>query len=323
MRILGFLVACLDASLVGCSLWETESVVFHGERLIAEGETDPEAYLGLALDVALAGDEVFIADVRDPGVKVYDRFGQFRRRIGRVGPGPGEWRTPPAAIRVRGDTLVVLEGTRLRFLDVRSGQEFRVIELRQIPPYLPAFDYRDGHLIYSLLPIVELESLVRSRWPGGEAEFGEPKYLRRFPEAVRRMEYNAVLMCLTEDGGVYLAFREFNEVGRYSADGTRRSRFRVPDLARTGRRNETGLLVSPPVLIADLEPVGSRVAVLVYPLTRIVEMGAGGELRREVRLDHPINAMAWDRVLDVVYGVSGAELYRFEAAVFATMTARP
>ncbi len=63
-------------------------------------------------DVALIRDEVWVLDIGDAELRVYGLDGGYRRTIGGRGEGPGEFQSPNS-IEVRGDTVMVIGGSRL------------------------------------------------------------------------------------------------------------------------------------------------------------------------------------------------------------------
>ncbi|MFQ5764357.1 MAG: NHL repeat-containing protein [Rhodospirillales bacterium] len=58
--------------------------------------------------IAVAGDEVFVADARNGRIQVFDLDGNFKRQFGRPGDGPGELGRP-MNLAVAGDALYVPE----------------------------------------------------------------------------------------------------------------------------------------------------------------------------------------------------------------------
>ncbi len=61
----------------------------------------------------LPGDTLVVADTRMRTVRLYDSGGAFVRQIGRIGDGPGEFRSPGVGL-ARGDTLYVFDGASPR-----------------------------------------------------------------------------------------------------------------------------------------------------------------------------------------------------------------
>jgi len=57
-------------------------------------ETTPESFISYIYKIQTKDDKIFILDIRNPSILIFDMSGKFIRRIGRVGNGPGEYIEP-------------------------------------------------------------------------------------------------------------------------------------------------------------------------------------------------------------------------------------
>ena len=84
---------------------------------IGASETDPRDQLARVIDAASLPDgRIVVLDLGLPGVRLYSPDGRWIRDLGRVGDGPGEYRSPKALVAV-GNDVVVLDavGRLLRY----------------------------------------------------------------------------------------------------------------------------------------------------------------------------------------------------------------
>src|SRR3990167_7999181 len=73
-----------------------------GEKGSAAGQfNDPTG-------IAVAGDEVFVADSRNGRIQVFDSSGRYKRQFGTPGKGPGQLGRP-MNLTIQGDALYVAE----------------------------------------------------------------------------------------------------------------------------------------------------------------------------------------------------------------------
>ncbi len=85
------------------------------EHLIRIGDTDGPGLLGRPdLAFRTSSGQWLVVDIYDPGLKVYDAAGDFVRKIGRRGQGPGEFELPMALHETPGDSIEVADVALLR-----------------------------------------------------------------------------------------------------------------------------------------------------------------------------------------------------------------
>jgi hypothetical protein len=105
--------------------------------------------IGSVASVALWGDRFVIADAMQSNVKLFDRSGTWTQTVGRVGDGPGEFRTPLAAFPHTDGRLIVLDAMgRVAWFDSTGA----FVAGWSTPPSLPhslALDPDRGGIIIS------------------------------------------------------------------------------------------------------------------------------------------------------------------------------
>lgn len=100
----------------------TDSVVWPIDRRDVGAADNAEH--GLLGTVATAGGYIVAADGQAASLAIFDRTGEFIRRSGRSGQGPGEFASISALLPYRGDSVVVYDGMmqRLTVAPVAGGE---------------------------------------------------------------------------------------------------------------------------------------------------------------------------------------------------------
>ncbi|MCX6564290.1 MAG: 6-bladed beta-propeller [Candidatus Aminicenantes bacterium] len=109
------------------------SVDFQDEYVITSVDTGPKHLLVTPYRMALDGQKrLYVLDLKESDVKVFDEKGHLVRVIGRLGEGPGEL-DAPSGIAIRGNELAVscTAARRLTFFDVRDGSYLRMIRMAE------------------------------------------------------------------------------------------------------------------------------------------------------------------------------------------------
>ncbi len=94
------------------------------EDLAVGGEEDTDYVFADISSIAVADDgTIFVLDVRDKNIKVFDRDGKFLRAFGKAGQGPGELALP-ISIHINGQGEVVVVDARRCLTFFRPSGEF-------------------------------------------------------------------------------------------------------------------------------------------------------------------------------------------------------
>lgn len=114
-------------------------------RISGSGVAGAESFVGLAGAESLSDGGIVVGDKQLVQVVLFDSVGRFARTIGRKGRGPGEYREVDA-IRLRGDTIVVIDGRTAAHLYLASGSWLLSRRLPTVGGYLtnPAIGYMGG-----------------------------------------------------------------------------------------------------------------------------------------------------------------------------------
>jgi len=164
--------------------------------------------------------DIYVADGKQNAILKFDKDGTFIKTYGRSGEGPGDLNLPLDIEIDKSDNLHILDQGNMRIQVfnfqgdyVKSFKIFRpylCFEIFNGKYYLPKWDTTDaednvidilddnGHLMGAIADQIDMGSVVKERWA-------------RHP----RMSY----ISINQKGEIYLAWRFFAEVQKYSADG--------------------------------------------------------------------------------------------------------
>ena len=151
-------------------------------RIGAEDRGEPYQFDGIRGVVRLADGRIAVANGTPPEVRVFDEAGEFVKRLGRRGPGPGEFSSVAQLISLGGDTVAAVDGMveggafkRLRFTvnggyvdsrpSPRATAALREVELRPTEGIEEYF--RDGAGLLAARPYAD-SSMYDRRHPTGE-----------------------------------------------------------------------------------------------------------------------------------------------------------
>ena len=117
-------VAWLTAAVLAASCGHRAGDGAVVPRVVGAFEPPPSGYFWAPVDVAVAGDRVWVLDAGAGRIFAYDLRGRYRGAMGRKGRGPGELQDP-LALGVAGDSLWVLDvgNGRIEYF-ARSGRQF-------------------------------------------------------------------------------------------------------------------------------------------------------------------------------------------------------
>lgn len=192
-------------------------------------DADDEYFLYRPAAVAVDHkDNLYILDMDEPHVKVFDHNGKFLRSFGNKGSGPGEFMLPTSLTLDQNENLWILD-VRRHYITVLTpkGDFLRESYIVTDKGWIPHFIVRDdGNLlggttsglrwarrgdVYDdpIMKIVDQKSrLIRG--------FGEP---RRYKDPTMAKTANAVYFALDKDENIWAAFLYQNRIEKYSSEG--------------------------------------------------------------------------------------------------------
>jgi hypothetical protein len=95
-------------------------------------ETTSESLIAFPFDLCVSGDEIFIAS-RNNEIKVFDMQGKYRRSIGRLGDGPGEYRTVACLFPHGRSEIGVYDWSNLRLTLFSRGGDYQMSAVLGMP----------------------------------------------------------------------------------------------------------------------------------------------------------------------------------------------
>lgn len=138
--------------------------------IIGEGG-GPEYELARVLKASRYSGGYVVTTLLPPAIRVYDERGRFQRRIGRVGDGPGEFRSPSFVWVGNSDELIVydpalrrityfgIDGGVLRTVRYRAGGSFRAGDRR---PRVVLDRFSDGSFLTVVDAVLPSQTADRS-----------------------------------------------------------------------------------------------------------------------------------------------------------------
>jgi hypothetical protein len=110
---------------------KTADSLFAVSRII-DLETRAESLIAFPFDLCVSGEEIFVAS-RNNEIKVFDMEGKYRRTIGRLGDGPGEYRTISALFPHGNGEIGVYDWSNLRLTLFSREGEYRMSAVLGMP----------------------------------------------------------------------------------------------------------------------------------------------------------------------------------------------
>jgi hypothetical protein len=171
---------------------------------------------------------LYILDMEEPNVKVFDRNGKFVRSFGNEGSGPGEFILPTSLTLDHEGNLWILDVKR-HYITILTpqGEFLRESYIEVDNGWIPHFIIRsDGNLLGGTTrglrwarqgdvyddPVMKVVD-QRGRLIQG---FGEP---RRYKDPTMAKTANAVYFALDRDENIWVTFLYQNRIEKYSSDG--------------------------------------------------------------------------------------------------------
>lgn len=181
---------------------------------------------------------VYVADVGDHQVKVFDSEGKHVRNLGRKGQGPGEF-IGPIGVTVAGSTLVVADETKLSLWTL-DGEHIAAVATRSLAPS-DLFGLTDGTVIVGYPALDESKGLQTSKFARWDQEAQELTVYPtlQIPALVfypsRSSEGRTTVgtgmtwpsVAAGRDGDVFLTQSDEYQVLAFNAEGTPRWALRV------------------------------------------------------------------------------------------------
>jgi len=214
----------------GAGLWRgSRKLEFRRLATIGNVERDSNDVLADPRDIAVDEEgRIYINDFKDNCVKVFDSTGQFVRRIGRKGEGPGELIGPSFVdIDARGRLYVVSVRPNRLSVYTTGGQFLHSFRLSTLFPVGMVVQPLTGAIFFAASPPLHFEGQVRHNdiifkfsSVGDElASFCERPILG---QTSRGYQYSAGLVSLLAEGSVICALSYPYRVEVYSSDGALR-----------------------------------------------------------------------------------------------------
>lgn len=198
---------------------QISTIITHTSPILAIDNEEPNYFIskpnGLAVDER---DNMYIADMQNNCIMVYDSAGYFLKKIGRAGQGPGEFMIP-VDVAIAREKLFVLEAENFRvsILDLEGNfiRSFRVEPLTSDQKIAVS---KDGNIICLNEPSPKTYSLFTFYDCSG-------KVVRRFGELftpedrTQKSEMNTVCFDFDHNGNLYVFFRYRPEIRKYDMHG--------------------------------------------------------------------------------------------------------
>jgi hypothetical protein len=166
---------------------------------------------------------IFISDQKWGHIFQFDSSGNFLKKIGRKGQGPGEF-INPYCINLTKDFLIVSDtnGRKIRFFD-RDGNYSRSIKV--LKPYFEIVADADGFIYASPLRMNKESLLIDVLDHDGHLihSFGKP----RFGDETNWNIPNMLKLAMNSKGDLFAAYEHFSIVCKYSRKGELLAVYRI------------------------------------------------------------------------------------------------
>jgi tetratricopeptide (TPR) repeat protein len=236
--------------------------------------------------IKMGGDldgNIFASDRRNCAVYKFNRMGEFMTQIGGRGRKEGQFLAPYNLVVGRADLIIHDEKKRrLEYFNL-LGSPIKSQKINDLEDFVI-----DGkNRVYAAHPVQDKGSpLVTVYSPDGKkAEFGEPL---SFTHSLRVL--NSRSLALNEDGDLFVAFKYFPIVRKYSNDEGLVAEYRIENPIMEAKENYNLQLIGKGValktqrvgyraIIIDVEALGEKLYVLSHvPRLEISEMDGDGNI---------------------------------------------
>jgi hypothetical protein len=229
---------------------------------------------------------IYVSDSKAHRIIKFDSSGNFSLQFGRHGQGPGEFDYGPFGIMATKNFIVVNETGRFQFFDENGNyiKSFKIYKTyREI-----AVD--DDRLIFAA-PILRGDKphLIDVLSSDGELlySFGEPREFK-----YDGAQLNDFKLALNKRGELFLAFKYFPIVRKYSKEGKLLAEFKVEhDFMKTKEkinfekiesRSRGGERVGYAIIIYAVRATDEKIYILhTYPRIEILEVDNNGKLKTD------------------------------------------
>lgn len=242
---------------------------------------------------------IFVSDPKAHRIFRFDFSGNFLSQIGRKGQGPGEFSWGPFEIMIAEDSLIVNGFGRVQFLDLKGNyiKGFKIFKT-----YKEMILSKEGLIFATPVLTRNQTTLVDVLSQDGELlySFGEPKkYLSKMAQL------NSAKIAFNDEGELFLAFRYFPLVRKYSKKGKLLQEFTIEHsyMKMLGKRNQDrvkksskGEQIGFAAVIAVMKATKDRLYILrTYPRIEILGFDwSGNQVEHYLKVQEIRDYFAWD-----------------------------
>jgi len=230
----------------------------------------------------LPNGNIIVNDQKAKQIYKFDEKGNFIKKIGRAGQGPGEFGNP-LCMTTTSDSIIVADNSnmRIQYYDLEGNfiRDFKIFKA-----FIDITVNTEGLIYAAPLRINPEYSLVDVLDKNGKllTSFGKA----RFGEKSTSFISNMVKISMNNKNDLYLAFNSFPLVCRYTADGDLQTEFKLEHkvLKALEKENQTrlkknGNLMS--VIYSIRSNQNGFLILSVFPRTQILEYDYEGKLVNE------------------------------------------
>jgi len=248
---------------------------------------------------SLPNGNIIVNDQKAKQIFMFDEKGNFIKKIGRAGQGPGEFGNP-FCMTTTSDSIIVADNSnmRIQYYDFEGNfiREFKVFKA-----FIDITVNSDGLIYAAPLRISPEYSLVDTLDKDGKllTSFGQA----RFGEKSTSFISNMVKISLNNKNDLYLAFNSFPLVCRYTANGDLQTEFKLDHkvLKALEKDNQTQLKNKgnlKNVIYSIRTGIIGFFILFWYPRTQILEYDHEGNLVNEYYYeDETYDTLFWDFII--------------------------
>jgi hypothetical protein len=252
----------------------------------SKGLEDKDIYLfGANFISSDSKGNIYVSDSKAHRVLKFDSSGHFLLQFGRHGQGPGEFDYGPFGITKTKNFIVVNDTGQIQFFD-ENGNYVKSFKIFKTYREMVADD--DGLIFGAPVLRGEKPHLIDVLSPDGELlhSFGEPRKFK-----YDGMQLNYVKLALNKRGELFLAFKYFPIIRKYSKKGKLLAEFRVEhnfmntkekiNLKKNESRSKERK-IGYAIIINAVRATDEKIYILhTYPRIEILELDNTGKLRTD------------------------------------------
>ena len=253
---------------------------FPSEDLVEKG-----IYLWRPLGVeGLSNGNIVVNDQKTCQILMFDNQGNFIKKIGEKGQGPGEFGNP-YCLSATSETIIVGDNSnmRIQFFDI-NGNYMRTFKI--FKAYIDIAVSEEGLIYVAPLRSKPESPLVDVMDKNGKLLYSFRE--ARFGDKSRWQIPNWIRISLNDKNEVFIAFRYFPLVCKYSENGDLLAEYKLEhevmkeeekiNLDRIKKNSESGMI---PVIISIRASSDGFYILHNYPRTEILEYDNDGRLQNE------------------------------------------